>query len=193
MSKTLNPTQTAGIALNTVNACYLLDITIGLEEINFTDAPKAINVNEKVYAALGTFLSFDSIEEVFDLTTNEIAISLSGVSDEILVLFRREVQDLINRPIRIYRAFVNDTWESTTDPLLIFEGFITKAISNFLIDPENGDGSNTIKISCANLLTFFGRINLLRTNNNEHQARFPGDLFFNLIQDLSTRDIKWVQ
>lgn len=69
------------------------------------------------------------------------------------------------RRIRIYRAFLNHAYQVIGDPLLIFDGEMTKPTIN--IDPE---GSTTIAVRCSNQWKNFERKNGRHTNYKEQKA-----------------------
>ena len=80
-------------------------------------------------------------------------------------VWRFLVDNYIGRRVRIYRAFLNQSYQMIGNPLLIFEGEMTKPIVN--IDPN---GSTNVAVVCSNQWKDFERRNGRRTNFKEQKT-----------------------
>lgn len=77
-------------------------------------------------------------------------------------VWRFLVDNYVGRRVRIYRAFMNQSYSLIGDPLLIFEGEMTKPVIN--IDP---DGGTTVAVTCSSQWKNFERRNGRHTNYKE--------------------------
>lgn len=77
-------------------------------------------------------------------------------------VWRFLVDNYVGRRVRIYRAFMNQSYSMIGDPLLIFEGEMTKPVIN--IDP---DGGTTVAVTCSSQWKNFERRNGRHTNYKE--------------------------
>lgn len=80
-------------------------------------------------------------------------------------VWRFLVDDYQSRPVRVYRAFLDHAYQVIGDPLLIFEGEMTKPVIN--IDP---DGATTVAVTCSNQWKNFESKNGRRTNFKEQKS-----------------------
>ena len=105
-------------------------------------------------------------------------------------VWRFLVDNYQSRPVRVYRAFLDHAYQVIGDPLLIFEGEMTKPVIN--IDP---DGATTIAVTCSNHWKNFESKNGRRTNFKEQKSWANTNL---ALVDLAfeytyqnTKQIKW--
>lgn len=80
-------------------------------------------------------------------------------------VWRFLVDQYQSRKVRVYRAFLNHAYQVIGNPLLIFEGEMTKPVVN--IDP---DGATTIAVTCSNQWKNFESKNGRRTNFKEQRS-----------------------
>lgn len=164
--------------------CHLLEFVFDDGTIRLTDAWKSITWNGNTYNANGHFLGFSGLRETFDMQIPTVGISLSAVDQSwIAVALTKEY---IDRPVRIYKGFIDYVNGVVSDPLLIFDG----CMDAMPIQDDPDGGTCTIAVSATNQWADFERRTGRHTNNNEQQALFPGDLFFERAGQ-SNRQIKW--
>lgn len=136
------------------------------------------------YLACGDMVGFESVSETSDLRINSVTAGMSGVDQAYLA----ELYSLnyLDRPIRIYRAYLDDGGAIIGEPLLLFEGRINEPTVQD--DPETG--KFIVAIKADSIWTDFEQTNGLKTNDSTHQRIFPGDKGFEFAAQILDQ-IKW--
>lgn len=164
--------------------CHLIEYEFDDGTIYQTDAWKNIDWGGNSYVAQGHFLGFTGLRETFDLQIPTVTIALSAVDQTWIAVAL--TKDYIDRPVRIYKAFIDYVAGVVSDPLLIFDG----RMDAMPIHDDPDGGTCTIALTATNQWSDFERRPGRHTNNNEQQALFAGDLFFERAGQ-ANRDIKW--
>ncbi len=149
------------------------------------DGYKNITYDGNEYISLGHLLGFGDIEETSELVVSSMSISLSGVDQLYISKFLSE--QYIDRQLKIYKAFLNVNTEALiSDPILIFDGRMDQPV--IAEDPESG--SSTVTVSCTNAWVDFERRPGRKTNHEEQQIWYPGDMGFEFASEI-TKEILW--
>lgn len=164
--------------------CHLIEFVFDDGAIRVTDAWKSITWNGDSYAAQGHFMGFTGLRETFDMQIPTVSIALSAVDQHWIAVAL--TKDYIDRPVRIYKAFIDYANGVVTDPLLLFDG----RMDAMPIQDDPDGGTCTIACSATNQWSDFERRPGRHTNNNEQQALFIGDRFFEFAGQ-ANRQIKW--
>jgi hypothetical protein len=151
----------------------------------FTDLPYDTSFGGNTYSGVGNALGYDAIEEVSGLQANGVRVYFNAANASILALLLG--QNLIDRPVYIYRGLVDTSGQQVSDPLLIFEGR-TDGIQ-LSEDPEKRNMQ--ISLECFDENVDFERVNGRRTNHEEQQIYFPGDKGFVFIADNVDKVTVW--
>ena len=163
---------------------HLVSVHFDNEIVYMTDAYKAITFASNNYQAYGEFLNFSDIEEAAEVMVSSITLSLSGV--QTTWVSRLLNYQYIDRTVKIYTAFLNDTQALIVDPVLIFEGRMDAPI----ISENPDDGTASVSVSATNAWVDFGRITGRHTNHEETQIHYAGDRGFEYSSELIA-DIAW--
>ena len=164
--------------------CHLAEIVFDNEPIYITDAWTNITWGGHTYTALGHFIGFTDIEESMEVQVANLTAQLSGVDQSLVSAVLTE--NYIDRPLRIYKAFLNDSMAIVADPVLIFEGRMDSPV----IEENPDDGNCTVSISATNAWVDFERKSGRHTNHEEQQIFFPGDRGFEYVSEI-TAEITW--
>lgn len=150
-----------------------------------TDLPFDTTFNGNTYVGAGAALGYDAIEEVSGLQANGVNIHFNASSAEILATLLD--QNLIDRPVYIYRGLLDSSNQPVVDPLIIFEG----RSDSMDLKEDSEKGTLQISLSCFDENVDFERVNGRRTNDEEQQALFPGDKGFEFIADGMDKVTVW--
>lgn len=155
--------------------------------VYITNAPRDISYDGHTWLSLGNFLGFSNVEETSKFQVSNITVSLSGIPayDDSNSSFIAQflAYDYVDKDVEIYRAFFdNDVFE---DAIMIFKGKIDNPIIN-----DNPGDDLIMAVETVNNWTDYDRRAGRHTNDNEQQAFFSGDLFFEYAAD-TIKDIKW--
>lgn len=137
------------------------------------DSYKTISFNGADYLGVGHFMGFSDIEETAEVIVSTMTLSLSGI-DKVWIA-NVLGKNYINRIVRVNLAFLDaDGNTLIIDPVLIFEG----QMDSPTISEDPDAGTSTVSISATNSWVDFSRKTGRHTNNEEQQARYPGDKGF---------------
>ncbi len=163
---------------------HLVDVDFDVTPQYITDAWANIVWNGQTYTALGHFLGFSDIEESSELQVASLTIQLSGVDQSEIAAVLGE--NYIDRPIRIYKGFLDENNAVIADPVLIFEGRMDSPV----IEENPDDGTCTVSVTATNAWVDFERLSGRHTNHEEQQIFFPGDMGFEFASEV-TGEITW--
>jgi hypothetical protein len=163
----------------------------GGETVCVTDTFRSVTFNGDTYLALGELLAVSDIVESVELRVSSVDIAF-GISDpnrEILAAML--THSYVGRPVSIWRAWWNDSFELISNPVMIFSGRIDEpAVRQEIADDESGESRTLMSVQVVNDLADFemqaGRV----TNNASQQLFFPGDRFLEFAADI-VREYRW--
>jgi hypothetical protein len=153
--------------------------------VYFTDLPYNTTFSGNSYEGVGNALGYDSIEEVSGLQANGIRIYFNAANASLLALLLD--QNLIDRPIYVYRGLLDSSNQPITDPLIIFEG----RSDSVQLSEDPDKGTMQLVMECFDENVDFERVNGRRTNHEEQQVLFPGDKGFEFIAGGMTKVTVW--
>jgi hypothetical protein len=156
------------------------DITIGFNGIDYIHSRQ----NGETYGF--DYFNYDADYQSYEGDPN----SKYAVTKLNNPIWRFLVDNYVGRRVRIYRAFMNQSYSMIGDPLLIFEGEMTRPTIN--ISP--GGGAN-IAVTCSSQWKNFERRNGRHTNYKEQKNWADKNLSINdyafEYTYQNTRQIRW--
>ncbi|MBL4898860.1 MAG: hypothetical protein JKX76_04320 [Colwellia sp.] len=151
-----------------------------------TDAHKNLTYDSNEYERVGHLLSIGAVTESLDIKVNKTTITLSGIDQAFISIFLS--QNITNKSLTIYEGFLDDSGDLVDYPLEIFTG----RADNFTCDEDTKSHQTKITITAANHWLDWERVSGRRTNSDDQQYYFPGDLGFNFASKI-IKDLKWGQ
>lgn len=150
------------------------DFTSGT--VYMTDAARPIIWGGNTYTALGQLLDFDGLEESAEYRIPEIKVSLSGVDQAAISIVLGE--NILDRRLRIWKAFLSDAVTVVVDPFSIFDGYM----QGWEIDEDPASGKSVVVVNATDLGGgAFERRAGRHTNHAEQQLFFAGDMIFEFV------------
>lgn len=147
-----------------------------------SNCPFNLTVNGHTVYGIGNILNFTDVEEAADFSITQVTVSLNGLLNTDVRFFMNA--NYTDRPLKIYRVWLDDSNQIVGSPLLIFDGRIDHPIIS-------DDGKScTIGCTASSHWADYDRKAGRHTNFDEQQYWFGGDLGFEFSGD-STKDIKW--
>lgn len=162
---------------------YLVELQFDSGSFFMTDSYKNIDYGGDTYLAYGDLLQFSDIVETAELQVATLTASVSNIDQEVLAAYLGE--SYIDRPVIIYKAFLDSNEALISDPVLIFNGRMDGPIATE--DPTTGKSTVTVRASSA--FADFRRRTFRRTNTESQQLHFTGDLGFEFAA--AAVDFKW--
>ena len=154
----------------------------------FTQAPFNITLSDgNAYQAAGGLLQMTDFVDNASFSIEQLEIQLAGIvtlpTGETVLKTVQEL-DYIDKPITIYRAFMEDY--AVAHEVVLYKGFINN-ISAALSD---GGDSTTASISTASHWTDFDRVATRYTNSNSQKNIHPGDEGFSFAKEVQ-KEVQW--
>ncbi|MCR9218922.1 MAG: hypothetical protein NXI21_01730 [Alphaproteobacteria bacterium] len=160
---------------------YLNDQDLGFS-VFWEDVAGSGVVNE--FEGVGALGGISGVEDSVELKAHSVTFQLSGVRDEDVALVLNE--HVQGRRVMVWRALFDADHRVIDDPWLRFVGRM-----NTLALRRTEDGVQTAELTVANRMADWGRAAPVRFNAGNHQARHPGDRFFEFAEETAEKQILW--
>ena len=137
----------------------------------------------KTWTGAGTLLGISQIEETGESKSNGITLTLSGIDTADINL--AQVSDIYGRTALVYFGFLDSSGAVVIDPILWFKGVIDKP------NVFDSAGTSIISIRCDSEYAHIFIPNDSLWTDDEQQAEFPGDNFFEFLIKNTTAQFPW--
>lgn len=135
------------------------------------------------FFGVGNLGRISFVQEAAELQAYQTVVSLSSVPSEMLAIALGEHYQ--GRPGKIWLLLVDSDDRSIVgDPILVFQGRIDT------MDIERG-ATGEIDVTLINALADWERPRGGRFNDATHQSRWPGDKFFEFVEQSVEKQIVW--
>ena len=135
------------------------------------------------YLGAGSLLSIGSVEENLELTSNGLAVAISGMDATVVNLALTE--NYQNRPITVFLGYVMGGTNEVAGTLTLFKGRMTSLVVN-----DTPEGS-TVTIDAENRLVDLDRPSNFRYTKESQNFLHSGDTSFNRVASLQDKQINW--
>jgi uncharacterized protein CbrC (UPF0167 family) len=163
---------------------HLVSVNFDSGTIYMTDSFKDVVYDGNTYQAVGHLMGISDIEEAAEVIVSSVTLSLSGIDQVWISNVLQE--DYIDRTVKIYTAFMDESWALVVDPVLIFEGRMDQPS----IEEDPDAGTSSVSVSVTNAWVDFSRKTGRHTNHEEQTLHFAGDKGFEFASEV-TPDIVW--
>ena len=163
---------------------HLVSVHFDSGTIYMTDSFKEVVYDSNTYLAVGHLMGISDIEEAAEVIVSSVTLSLSGIDQVWISNVLQE--DYIDRTVKIYTAFMDESWDLVVDPVLIFEGRMDQPS----IEEDPDAGTSSVSVSATNAWVDFSRKTGRHTNHEEQTLHFAGDKGFEFASEV-TPDIIW--
>ena len=163
---------------------HLLSVAFDSGTVFLSDGNFEVTFDSNTYNPTGSFLAFSDIVESNQLTIESVTVSLSGVDQTHTNILLSE--DYIDREVKIFKAFLNDSNALVADPVQVFAGRISDAV----VAEDNDTNTASISITCSSQFIDFDKTNGRYTNLESQQTFFSDDTGFRY-SSVILKDITW--
>ena len=181
MTRSLTAGVIAELATNKLNPVELIYLGISTGTY-YTDHYKNLTFDGNTYTASSLFLGSSEVQENADVAVNTLSLKFSGADTTIISLLLNN--NYMNKPVKVYRGFLNDSQELIADPFLLFDG----RISSFTLEEDTT--SSSVNIIIASHWADFEKTSGRRTAENSQKIYFPNDKGMEFASKTAQR-IKW--
>ena len=161
-------------------AMVRLEYDTGHVAVNTSD--RSFTWAGKEYFGVGDLGKIEPVSEDIEIQTSRLSLSLSGLADG--VISRALGEHYQGRPVVVYLAFLDADYALIDEPTVIFRGRIDNQVITL-------DQTATVTVTCESVLADWDRPRELRYNNETHQATYPGDKFFEFVEQAVNKEIPW--
>jgi hypothetical protein len=181
MTRSLTAGVIAELATNKLNPVELIYLGISTGTY-YTDHYKNLTFDGNTYTASSLFLGSSEVQENADVAVNTLSLKFSGADTTIISLLLNN--NYMNKPVKVYRGFLNDSQALIADPFLLFDG----RISSFTLEEDTT--SSSVNIIVASHWADFEKTSGRRTAENSQKIYFPNDKGMEFASKTAQR-IKW--
>ena len=153
------------------------------ETIRVWTGTDGLIIGSESYLGAGSLLSIGNVEENLQLTSNGLAIAISGMDSTVVNLALTE--NYQNRPITVFLGYVMGGTNEVAGTLTLFKGRMTSLIVN-----DTPEGS-TVTIDAENRLVDLDRPSNFRYTKESQNFLHSGDTGFNRVASLQDKQINW--
>jgi len=187
MSLTTNAGFDTAASAAAVGALYLVELDFASGTMYLTNWGVDVVVGAQTYTGLGSLGSVGSIKESEDGSSQAVDLELSQVNITLLALALGNVTEYQDRAARIYLALTDTSLALSGSPVLRFAG----VMDTVSVKRDNDSGKIVLRCTSGGADV---RTNpaALRLNDAQHQARYPGELFYQYTNDLIAKPKRWL-
>ncbi len=158
-----------------------LDFPSGFVRLNSTNSNLVNPADSNSYTGIGNLGSVSSISESSNLQADGIQLTLSGIATGVISAAFEKAQ---GRDATIWLGLFDSDYVVIADPSIIFKGLIDNAS---IAIGETG----TIQLNVENRMIEWQRPKIKRYTNEEQQAGFSGDKFFEFVNQTVDKELFW--
>ena len=181
--------------------CVAIDIDANHTYL-MTQAPYDLKfTHNTVYPAYATFKAAGGLLGISEITENavfsidKINITVAGIvplnSTDDPIMVEAQTLEYIDKPVTIYRAFLNPDNEITLGSMVEYRLIMFKGYIDAMNVTQDSSGDTTqVSIDISSHWTNFDRVSTRYTNNTSQQAYFASDVGFEYAVDIQ-KEITW--
>jgi len=140
-----------------------------------------LETGSRLWQPLHGYGMIDNIPALGQGQAQSVTLTLSGVSEDVLVAAIGDTDNVSQQLITIYFQLFDEAWQATGSPIAVFWGFMQPPrVSRSIGTPEDG-GDQVVTIECVNAFFNRSRPPFGRYTDADQQRRSPGDKFFSYI------------
>jgi hypothetical protein len=143
-----------------------------------------ITWDSQTWSGIGDFGGISGVQESPDGGARTVTLRISGV-DTANVVSALDRTDYKGRTVEIYVGVCDADGDLLDDPDLMWRG--SADVASVTMDKNTAE----IELQCENELADLVEPNLSRFSDEDHQLRYPGDLFFEHMPQMIDRNVKW--
>ena len=180
--RTFSAAALAALTDSAVRPFYLLSVELASTTLYMSTLDHNITWNSHTWEGEGLFLDLGSLTESAG-SAEGFEVEFAGEPSALLSIHLQEVQQ--NKPALVYLGFLDGARALVADPILLFSG---KVSHSKLVDAAD---SASLVLSIESVLADFDRPKDLRYNHEAQQVKYPGDLFFEYVEQLQEASYFW--
>jgi hypothetical protein len=183
VTRTLDPTVVSALGGEVVRIALLAELEFASGTLYMTDLPYNVNYGGNTYVGGGNLVSVNPVKESDGLEAHGLQFTLSGVpSSAISMVLQEHIQ---GKPARLKVMLFSENGTPIGTPVEEWTGRLDQ------MSIEDGPQSATVTVTAESRLADFKRSYVRRYTNEDQQAEYPGDKFFEHLQAIQDLEIIW--
>ena len=182
MSRTLTAGVLTAIAAGTVRPVIFADLEFDSGTEYLHSAFGDLVNNSNTYTGVGDLGKITTLQEPSDLSAQGFTLELSGIDPTRLAQSISE--DTQGRTVKIWIGFLDEDYALIADPIGPHEARMD------VFEIELGDTA-TVALRCESPFADWSRPNIRRYTDEDQQAVYPGDRFFEFGAEMAEKDLIW--
>lgn len=136
----------------------------------------------QTWTGIGALGEIGALEEGLDLSPFGVTLQLNALNPDLMAVATGE--EVFNRRATIYIGFLDENGALVADPQVRWSGYMDH------ISVRLG-GDDGLMLQCENSFRFFDRANGSLFTDEEQQRLYPGDVFFEFLDQMIDVQITW--
>lgn len=182
MSRGLGSAGLAAVQAEVVTCTRAVELLFASGAVRANGATVPLVINGNTYAGLGLLGGISQIEEVADLQSAGLRLTLAGIPRDVVALALAEPYQ--GRPATVWEVFLDGATGQVVDAVIVFRGRMDQ------MNVRLGEAA-TIEVTLEDRLTDMDRPNLRRFTDEDQQRTYPGDRGFEFVPATVEREIIW--
>jgi len=163
---------------------YFLSVALSGTPFYACTGTKTYVFGDNDYLGIGEIASLGEFADASDGTARQLTLSLSGVDAAITEPLLSRV-NYKNAAVNIYRGFLDTNEDMIDDPDVVWSG---RADVGSVAQYE---GAAVATLTCEPDAARLLRANVSRYADEDHQLRWPADVFFQELAEMERKDVLW--
>lgn len=180
--KTLTTAVDTALQSPNVPLLLLTELDFDSGTVRLCNAPYDFAWNGFTWIGAANFGQVQEIPEASDLSMAGIAMSISGINPALVSTALTETYQ--GRTVILRLAPMDSNYHILVDPVIVFQGRMDVMTISMA-------ETATISVTAESRLTDWNRSPIRRYNNEDQQAEFSGDLFFEFVPQMVQKEILW--
>ena len=165
-----------------VRVVVFADFDFASTTLRFVAAPYNITYDGNLYIGSGHLGKVSRVEEGSEPRAYQLRFEVSGLDPDVVSTSLNE--DYQGRPCNLYLGVLDDDYQVIADPVLLFAGLMDT------MDTVIGASAQIMIVANSRLIRW-EESSGLRYNNAMQQARYPGDLGLEFVEQMVEQEIVW--
>lgn len=158
-------------------AIELASLTLYLSTLDFN-----LVWDSKTWLGNGQLIDPGELVEAAE-SAEGIEINLAGTPAALVSIHMQDVRQ--NKPATVYRGFLDSARALIVDPVVVFAGVVSHSVLSDGVDEA------VLSFQLESALIDADRPRDLRYNHESQQTDYPGDLFFEYVEQLQNASYYW--
>lgn len=183
MTRALTTAASAAVQAEVVTRTCAVELLFDSGAVRFNCGFQDISIGGNSFPGLGPLAALGAVEESWELQSNGMSVSLSGIPRDAVALALTEAYQ--NRPATIWEVLIDHaTGQVIADPIIVFRGRMNQ------MNVQLGDQA-VVEITLEDHLTEMDQPALSRNTDEDQRRDFPGDFFFSFVPATNSKEVIW--